>query len=274
MEARMGRKRQISPSDVFAYEDIIEAMGVVGGHSTVQLLAMLLGLARGLTEAALRSRLYGLVKRGVLTRSGRGPDAIVRIAAWPAKDDTVTRKKAKCAAGWNGAWHVLTYDVRIEQNSLRRRLARFLHDAGFGALCASSWVSPYDWEEELRDILEPHGQVGQVSYIRSSAITSLAGEADPTAAGSWNLKQVASRYQTLSGRCTAAYKDRSQAARRHRARAYFSAVRELLQIEADDPMLPTALLKPRWPRLTALSSLGHLRDRVQRDVRGLQAGRI
>jgi DNA-binding transcriptional regulator PaaX len=265
------RNTLIRPSDPFACQDIIEAFGVVRGHSTVQLLAELLGLARGLTEMALRSRLYGLVKRGLLTKSGYGRDAVFEIVSWPAKDDTIAGKKAKCAAGWDGAWHVLTYDICVEQNSLRRRLARLLHDAGFGLLCASSWVSPYDWEEELRDILDACDSVGHVSYIRSSAITSLAGEADPDTAGAWALKPIAARYQSVSARCSAACKDRSQAARRRRARTYFNAVRELQQIEADDPMLPVTLLKGRWPRPSAINNIESLRARIRRDMQQIPA---
>jgi DNA-binding transcriptional regulator PaaX len=264
---RNGRDRSVSSNDPFACQDIIAAMGVVGGHSTLRLMAELLGLARGLSEMALRSRLANLVGRGLLKRSGRGPDAVFEVASWPARDDTVARKMAKHAAGWNGAWHVLTYDIRVEQNSLRRRLARFLHDAGFGLLCASSWASPYDWEDELREILASRDAVGHVSYIRSSAITSLAGEADPVTADLWNLRPIAAQYESAAGRCAAASKDRSPSARRRRAQTYFRAVRELQQIEAGDPMLPATLLKERWPRASAVSSLDQLQAGIRRDMR-------
>jgi phenylacetic acid degradation operon negative regulatory protein len=262
----MGQRRVHSERISFDCQDIIHALGVVGGHSTLRQMAALLGLARGITETVLRSGLYALVRRGRLTKSGRGKEATFAMGVWPAKRDTVAAKMAKSEAGWDGHWHVLTYDIGMKHNSLRHRLPGFLHEAGFGSLCASSWASPYDWEDELRSLLAGCDSAGSASYVRALDVAPLLGDVDPRQGEIWDLETIADRYTDIAGRCRAASKDRSPTAHKHRAVAWLRVTRELQQMESDDPMLPFDLLPKRWPRPSAIKSFERLRTRVRQDV--------
>jgi phenylacetic acid degradation operon negative regulatory protein len=258
-----------SQGSSFDCQDIVYALRVVGGHSTIQQLALVLGLARGLTETVLRSGLYALVKRGRLARSGRGKEATFAMGAWPEKHSTVDAKKAKSAAGWDGHWHVLTYDILTQHNALRMRLTRFLHDAGFGSLCASSWASPYDWEDELRGVFAGRDDAGSASYIRSLEIAPLAGKTDPRSAQIWELDALSGRYADIAARCIAACKDNSPTGSRRRAATCLTVARELRRMEAADPMLPPDLLPEKWPGSSAAKNFERLRAHVRRDVEKL-----
>jgi DNA-binding transcriptional regulator PaaX len=263
----MGRRRRASQSDAFAYQDIVHAFGIVGSHSTVQALAMFLGLARGIAETVLLKKLYYLADRGYLAKSGRGKDATFALVSWPTRGDTVARKRDWSTKPWDGRWHLLTYDVPTTQNSLRRRLRRFLHEAGFGLLCASSWVSPYDWGESLEEMFQHADKGISACYVDASRVLSLGGETAPRLPARWHIERSAGRYRRITKLCRAATASTTSAAARARARTCLSTMREMEHIEAEDPMLPRELLPQSWPRPAALNALEKLTGALRRDLR-------
>ena len=262
----MRRGARAGQSDAFDYQDIIHAFGIVGSHSSLQLLAMLLGLARGMTEAVLLRKLYYLVERGGVARSGRGRGATFALRAWPARDDTVARKKDRSAEPWDGRWHLLTYDVPTAQDSLRRRLRRFLHEAGFGLLCASSWVSPYDWEESLSEMFQDNDRGISACYLHADGVLPLGGETDPHSSRMWKLESVADRYLRIAKRCRAATASTAVAAARTRSRTCLAVMRELRQLEIEDPMLPDDILLQPWPRPAAMDAIERLKTILRQDL--------
>jgi len=113
---------------------------------------------------------------------------------------------------WDGKWRIVTFDIPIKKSNVRDRLRHKLKDLGFGMLQQSIWISPHNFEDDIREYLIENdlgknayvfvpflnynlffllslpksgtsGAIPKNSHVNSGTVTPLEtvyGEADPT----------------------------------------------------------------------------------------------
>ena len=240
------------------------------GHIVVELAVL---LADGIDESKVMAVLNRLVRKGLVKRLGRGKQAEYQLVRRADDLDPVRAKKDRSSRPWDGSWSVLAYDVRTTNNTLRRHLARLLHQLGFARLGASAWVSPYHWLDFLRPTLAQWGSCGVFTYIHSAKVVPAVGGSEECSARLWDLSEIADRYERVVKLCKASAGAGRRKGLQRRMRAYAAAARELASIENDDPMLPADLLPPKvWPRARALRGVDRLLKGIQKDVVSAPSG--
>ncbi|MFO7898280.1 MAG: PaaX family transcriptional regulator C-terminal domain-containing protein [Planctomycetota bacterium] len=177
-------------------------------------------------------------------------------------DDVVAVKRERQAAGWDGRWCLLTYDLPRSAGPLRKRLIRSMRRVGMGRLNESTWASPYDWSEWVRAEVSGDGGVGHVDWIRDAEV-DFHRPLDGAIGHMWPLGDVAARYRNLQSRAAALAGSSLNAARRGEA---LRLVQEWARVEAADPMLPRELLPGDWPAEDVRDSLQALRRAVSQSL--------
>ena len=95
---------------------------------------------------------------------------------------------------WDGKWRMLMFDLEVGNESLRRRLLRWLHEAHFGCLQKSVWLLP-DPCSGISETLEQAGApAGAVLFFEGRP--AMAGMSDPAiAAGAWDFEAINANYE-------------------------------------------------------------------------------
>lgn len=135
---------------------------------------------------------------------------------------------------WDGRWLILLLTIPQERRSLRQKIYRSLHWAGFGSPTPGLWVTTHlHRREHVADLLERF-------ELRSSALafigqSSQAGLDDhEIVAAAWDLDGLADRYSTLARRFT-----------RRNPKPGTPTLRALLELDAELQLLPS--LDPQLP---------------------------
>lgn len=135
---------------------------------------------------------------------------------------------------WDGYWRVVFYDIPEAERKVRKNLRKKLKELGFGELQQSTYVSPFDLAEDLREFIFSWGLEDSVFVSVSKRL--YAGDGKALAEKVWNLTALNRGYlEWLSSLREA--KDNNQLKR------CYGTFLELLK---DDPCLPRELLPRGW----------------------------
>ncbi len=252
----------------FSYSDLMACLEVLRGRTDGQPLAYMVALVgEYVVDRDLKTMLRYLAKRGRIKRVARGRDTTYVVHGPQLAEGIVAQKMLKSARHWDEKWNVFTYDVPEHTNTLRRRLGRTLHQMGFAMMSGSSWVSPYDWREELEQALSSWGCEGSFALARCTEVSELGERGGCYPRNLWDIREVEAAYIRVAERCGSAPLGMGAAAQKARARIAVAASKELDLIHDMDPMLPVAVLPANWPRDAALESFRRLASRVDADAR-------
>lgn len=173
-------------------------------------------------------------------------------------EEVVLEKKRRQAAGWDGRWCLVTYDLPQEAKGARRMLIRSMRRAGMGELTQSTWISPYDWSEELSADASTYEAAAYLNWALSADVVFHDSPVD-AASGIWPLAELADRYRQLRERArSTSDSDLAQPALGNALRI----AKDWMAVELDDPMLPGELLPADWPAAETRSAIQQLRRRV------------
>lgn len=100
-----------------------------------------------------------------LTRKGRAKLEKVQPARYSEKAKKV----------WDGTWRLLIFDIPESEKSTREYLRLELKKRGFYMLQLSVWVTPYQVEDDLREIIE---EIGARYYVRFMVVKEISYERD------------------------------------------------------------------------------------------------
>lgn len=125
---------------------------------------------------------------------------------------------------WDHFWRIVFYDIPEGKRGIRVSLQRKLIELGFGKLQESTYVSPFDLAEDIREYLSTHNLEDWVFVSVSRRL--FAGNEQSLAEKVWGLSQLNQRYQEWLN------SDRNYS--------------EYLEILKDDPCLPKELLPKDW----------------------------
>lgn len=217
----------------------------------------------GLSPDAVRAAANRMTQAGLLTKTGQGRGN-VRYSVGPQGQALIEQFTAKVLRyhmalegqlAWDGNWLVATFSIPEEQRGKRDTLRTRLTEMGFGLLSSSVWISPFDREAEVTNLVEALGLIGQVALLRCQRIWMPGVESSRELAYQvWGLETLKTHYHDLNGRIEALLESlgRVEQGKEVDAEALFFEATELQSemieiIFVEDPCLPVELLSPDWP---------------------------
>jgi phenylacetic acid degradation operon negative regulatory protein len=145
---------------------------------------------------------------------------------------------------WDGEFMVVIFDIEEKKRKERDALRIKLRELGFGMLQESVWVSPYHFEEDLREFLT--GLELEKYVFVFNAKTLGVGDFPTLVERIWKLTEINSEYAKILKKL-----DEKKPRLKKVWDEYFS-------IAINDPMLPPSLLPKDWHRQEVLSKLNKL----------------
>jgi phenylacetic acid degradation operon negative regulatory protein len=215
----------------------------------------------GMSSEQVRLCLRRLVAEGTLRRTGRGRKAVFVAPAAAAPPLMPELELLQLAldqdagrAHWDGAWHLVTFNVPERRRPARDRLRALLRYLGGAPLAGGVYVCANPWEDYVLGGARELGVANLLTLARAVEV-SVAGETSPPAiaAALWPLDDLASGYRAFT-RDGEAHLRSLRAADgepdRLIARSFQIAV-EFARFAEPDPFLPPELLPASWPGTSA-----------------------
>ncbi len=222
----------------------------------------------------VRSCMRRLITEGLFERNGEGREAVFEATDEGRARLDVTQQRhllayAQDAAGrgWDGKWRVTSFAIPETLRAARDRFRDHLRWLGGAALQPGLYISPHQWETEVRADALRLGIEAHVSQFGTSDL-EIGGETDPRAiaAALWDLEAVADSYrrfiETYSGVPSRLeeMRDRGERLSEHDflPGALHIAIR-FNECFEHDPLLPPELLPKPWPGREARDVLARCR---------------
>lgn len=155
---------------------------------------------------------------------------------------------------WDGLFMVVVFDIPESKRKTRNDLRSKLYSLGFGMLQQSVWISPYHFEDDLREFFV-NNDLGNKAYVLS-AQKMWTGDLKKMAEQIWNLKRINQKYEKVIEICKKATgypTDKRQVSFQQAHTTYFDTL-------SKDPLLPKKLLPNYWLQQTALKMLNKFND--------------
>lgn len=206
----------------------------------------------GVTTGAARTAISRLGRRGVLEGSRQGRNSAYRLTE-AAADSLLVGGNSIAAFGtetapWDGLWTVLAFTVPNQEKTGRNSLRGHLRWRGFAPLYDGVWVSPHALsEQEHADLI---AVAPAITTVFRAQHVQYAGR-DPIDA--WDLESIAADYKAfirrwkpvrtrvLAGKITG----------RDAVAARTEVMDTYRRFPTLDPLLPSELMPPDWPRALA-----------------------
>jgi phenylacetic acid degradation operon negative regulatory protein len=165
-----------------------------GSEIWVGSLTRLLG-EFGMSEQAVRAAISRMQKQGWLESKKVGNRSYYSLSARGQKrmDEAAARIYKIEAEGWDGKWCIASYNIPESQRNLRDQLRKELNFLGFGMLTTSTWISPNNLTERVKDITLSYGITEYVEVFMADHI----GWSNPErlVEKCWNLDEINQAYQ-------------------------------------------------------------------------------
>ncbi|MFT9849762.1 phenylacetic acid degradation operon negative regulatory protein PaaX [Aneurinibacillus sp. REN35] len=110
----------------------------------------------GLTEQAIRAAISRMMKQGWLESRKIGNRSYYKMSTRGKKrlDEAAKRIYKEVSDEWDGKWRIVCYNIPEEKRGLRDKLRKELSWMGFGMLANSTWISPHNLINRVKDISE------------------------------------------------------------------------------------------------------------------------
>lgn len=207
----------------------------------------------GLSEAAVRQAVSRMSRQGWLVAHRSGQRAFYAVTdRGRRRIEGLSPRIYGPVVEWDGHWRMLTYSVAEAQRERRDRLRKELTVLGWAPLSASTWLSPRDAMDEIREVVESAGLSENIDLF----VADYAGPRNDRELLStcWDLEAIASAYREFIQH----YEPRLAREREQGRMSNEEAFVERLWLVHDyrkftyvDPGLPSTLLPAHWPGTTA-----------------------
>jgi phenylacetic acid degradation operon negative regulatory protein len=149
----------------------------------------------GMTEQAVRAAISRMQKQGWIESRKVGNRSFYSMSARGKKRlNEAAERIYKVENGeWNGKWCITSYTIPEEQRNLRDELRKELNFLGFAMLTNSTWISPNDLTERVRDITQSYEITDYVEVFSAEHL----GWSDPKklVKKCWNLDEINQAYR-------------------------------------------------------------------------------
>ena len=150
---------------------------------------------------------------------------------------------------WDGEFMVVIFDIPEVKKVTRERVRSKLKQLGFGMLQKSIYISPYHFEEDLREFLIGNELENDVLVL--SARKLFAGNLKSMSQKVWHLSDLNEAYQEV----LTLVKKSNESAGVSKPELLNKAFGLYMDSLLKDPMLPNELLPDNWFQKVALKEL-------------------
>src|SRR3989344_3913087 len=152
---------------------------------------------------------------------------------------------------WDGLFMMVIFDIAEKNRPARDQFRRKLEELGFGMLQKSVWISPYHFEDDMRESLVNQGLETEVFIFSGRRL--LAGDLRLMASTTWKLSRINEKYQQILHKI-----NESATSPLKNKRILNEAYQEYFTVLASDPLLPRELLPKEWLRSKVITTLNRL----------------
>ncbi|GAX89277.1 phenylacetic acid degradation operon negative regulatory protein PaaX [Effusibacillus lacus] len=165
-----------------------------GGEIWVGSLTRLMG-EFGMSEQAVRVAISRIVSQGWLKARKIGNRSYYSMTPRGKKrlDEAGARIYKQTSAEWNGKWCIATYNIPEKKRAIRDQLRKELSWMGFGMLANSTWISPHDLAERVKEIAESYNISDHVEIFTSEYMG--IGTDKQLVEKCWNLDEINDAYR-------------------------------------------------------------------------------
>lgn len=203
----------------------------------------------GLSEQAVRQAVSRMSRQGWLRPVKSGTRAAYALTGRGIRRvEQISPRIYEPATEWDGQWRIVTYTVSESARAHRDQLRKDLTLLGLAPLSGSTWISPRDVVDAVRDAIQHDTLAQSVHFFAAAYLAPLSDR--ELLEKCWDLHAIAAAYRVF----ITYYEPRLEEERKRRALSDEAAFVERLWLVQDfrrfaylDPGLPSALLPAHWP---------------------------
>lgn len=149
----------------------------------------------GMTEQAVRAAISRMLRQGWLESRKIGNRSFYSMSVRGKKrlDEAAARIYKIDNQGWDGKWCIASYTIPEDHRKLRDELRKELAFLGFGMLTNSTWISPNDLSDRVRDITQAY-EINEYVEIFSAEHLGWS-KAQELVQKCWNLEEINQAYK-------------------------------------------------------------------------------
>ncbi|WP_426449541.1 PaaX family transcriptional regulator C-terminal domain-containing protein [Paenibacillus sp. S-38] len=228
---------------------------------------------RGYTAPTIRNALSHLKKNGYAVSPARSLYEITQAGRTFIR--TINRKPLFYDRAWDGSWHLVMVEIPEAERRRRDAFRADIRQTGFGLLYHSVYIAPWDYSEEVRELLGKHGIMDRAMQFHGS-LQGRTLTAEETAE-IWELPAAGREYEEqwawYTGDCRPAAESLIAQGEAADPLDLFTLYLELGEVISGlylvDPMLPPELLPADWQGRLRLQSM---QDGLRRLAEAIPAG--
>jgi phenylacetic acid degradation operon negative regulatory protein len=153
---------------------------------------------------------------------------------------------------WDGSFMVVVFDIPEVQRKDRYIVRKKLEALGFAMLQESVWISPYHFEEDLREFFADSGMTSQVMVLKAQELGS--GSNSKLVGKVWKVDVMNNNYQQIVDECR---KIRTLPDA-EKTNAVKNIINLYIETIKTDPFLPDELINTNKLRIEAGEALSAL----------------
>ena len=151
---------------------------------------------------------------------------------------------------WDGFFMIASFDIAEKKRKTRDFIRGKLIELGFGMLQESVWVSPYHFEEDLKELTETYRLEDEVLVLTAKSLFS--DDITKQAEKIWRLGKINKGYKAV-------IKNVEKTKVSKNMQKYIDKAFEIYtETLSKDPLLPKKLLPKNWLREKALNALNNI----------------
>lgn len=161
----------------------------------------------GMTEQAVRAAISRMLRQGWLESKKVGNRSYYSMSSRGKKrlDEAAARIYKVDNQGWDGKWCIASYNIPEDHRKLRDELRKELNYLGFGMLTNSTWISPNNLADRVKDITDAYEINDYVEIFTAQHLGW--SEAQQLVQKSWNLDGINQAYKEFIDLYEPQYKD-------------------------------------------------------------------
>ncbi|EJL43359.1 phenylacetic acid degradation operon negative regulatory protein PaaX [Brevibacillus agri] len=149
----------------------------------------------GLSEPAVRAAISRMLRQGWLESRKVGNKSYYSVSERGKKrlEEAAARIYKVETDVWDGKWCIASYNIPEERRALRDQLRKELGWMGFGMLTTSTWISPNDLADRVKELTESHEITEHVEIFSAGHL----GWSDPKqlVQKCWNIDEINAKYK-------------------------------------------------------------------------------
>mgnify|MGYP001064795996 CR=1 FL=1 len=207
----------------------------------------------GMSEPAVRAAISRMLRQGWLKSRKVGNRSYYSMTERGKKrlDEAAARIYKVETGKWDGKWCIVSYNIPEERRALRDQLRKELGWMGFGMLTTSTWISPNDLAQRIKELTEAYELTEHVEIFRAEHLGW--SQSRQLVQKCWDIDEINAKYKAFIDTFASKYEEMAEKLRNKQevADSYCFVEKTILVHEYRkflfiDPDLPEELLPDLW----------------------------